>query len=161
LKFTEEQSYNQPWLIAISIFPVLVLMVGIIYQVGLGKSFGSNPVPDSTLYLLLFTMSLPAIVLRIIKLKTEITKKEIHFGFHPFHSKSVSWEEVLSARVIKYGFVGGYGIRMFTKHGTVYNVRGKMGLAIELKTGKKLIIGTQDPDRLKTYLKRIEKPYPH
>lgn len=53
------------------------------------------------------------------------------------------WAEIESANVIEYGFVGGWGIRMGTKYGTVYNVKGKMGIQIILKSGKKFVIGTQ------------------
>jgi len=57
--------------------------------------------------------------------------------------------------VVDYGFVGGWGVRWWTKFGTVYNVMGRIGLAIELKNGKKLLIGTQK----KTEVGAIVKQY--
>lgn len=53
---------------------------------------------------------------------------------------------------VNYGFVGGWGIRPWTRYGTVYNTRGQEGLAIELKNGKKFLIGTQNQAELLNYL---------
>ena len=85
----------------------------------------------------------------LLSLHTEIDEKEIRFKMFPFVNKTVSWDSIKSAEVINYGFVGGWGIRLFTKYGTVYNVSGKIGLALQLKNGKKLVIGTQKEDQLK------------
>lgn len=51
-------------------------------------------------------------------------------------------------KVINYGFVGGWGIRLWTKYGTVYNVSGNKGLFIKLKNGKTMVIGTQKSQEL-------------
>lgn len=53
---------------------------------------------------------------------------------------------------MNYGFVGGWGVRLWTAFGTVYNVRGKMGLAIKLKDGTKFLIGTQKEMELKSVI---------
>ena len=53
---------------------------------------------------------------------------------------------------LDYGFIGGYGIRLWTKYGTVYNTSGKIGLAITLNNGDKFLIGTQKSDELKLFL---------
>ena len=53
---------------------------------------------------------------------------------------------------VHYGFVGGWGIRFFTAYGTVYNMRGTKGLAINLEKGKKFLIGTQKPDLLNQFI---------
>nr|WP_315263057.1 hypothetical protein [uncultured Flavobacterium sp.] len=46
---------------------------------------------------------------------------------------------------MNYKFLG-FGVRLFTSYGTVYNTKGDTGLAIELKCGKKILIGTQKGD---------------
>jgi len=78
-----------------------------------------------------------------IRLKTEIDQHEIRMRFFPFTKKSIPWEEIKSAETVNYGFVGGWGIRLGTKYGTVYNTSGNKGVAIELKNGRKFCIGTQ------------------
>lgn len=90
-----------------------------------------------------------------IRLITRIDETGIHYRFFPFVKKDYSWNEIASARVIDYGFVGGWGVRLFTPYGTVYNVRGSKGLAVELKEGGKFCLGTQKPVELKKVLLRI------
>ena len=86
------------------------------------------------------------------RLRTEITDEKIDMKFFPFSNKTIPWSEVKSAEVLDYGFVGGWGVRIGTKYGTVYNTSGKIGLALELKSGKKICIGTQRGEELKLFL---------
>ena len=72
--------------------------------------------------------------------------------FFPFVKKEFQWSEIQKSKVVNYGFVGGWGIRLFTKYGTVYNIRGNKGLAIELKNGKKYLIGTQKEEEMKKFI---------
>jgi len=72
----------------------------------------------------------------------------------PFVNKKVNWEEIEHLEVLNYGFVGGWGIRVATKYGTVYNTSGKIGLAIKLKNGKKFLLGTQKENELKTIVEK-------
>jgi len=56
---------------------------------------------------------------------------------------------------VHYGFVGGWGIRLFTAYGTVYNMRGAKGLAIRLKSGKKFLIGSQRSEVLNQFIEQF------
>ena len=91
-----------------------------------------------------------------MNLKTEITQKEINMNFFPFVKKKIEWKDVKEAKVINYGFVGGWGIRLFTDYGTVYNTRGNKGLALKLQNGKRLVIGTQREDELKSVIQKLK-----
>jgi hypothetical protein len=75
--------------------------------------------------------------------------------FFPFVKKRIDWKDVKSAEVLDYGFVGGWGIRLWTAYGTVYNVKGTKGIAIELLNGKKFLIGTQKETELREILEKI------
>ncbi len=88
-------------------------------------------------------------------LKTEIDQKAIKMSFFPFVKKRIEWKDVKKAEVINYGFVGGWGIRLFTNYGTVYNTSGNKGLALELQNGKRLVIGTQKEQELSRIVKNI------
>ena len=83
-----------------------------------------------------------------MRLKTEIDQDEIRMNFFPFVKKRVNWKEIKNAEIVNYGFVGGWGIRLGTQYGTVYNMKGNKGLAIELVNGKKFLIGTQKETEL-------------
>ena len=67
------------------------------------------------------------------------------------------WTEIKSVKLLDYGFVGGWGIRFWTKYGTVYNIRGSKGLLLEFSDGKTIVVGTQKEEELKFFLKDIEK----
>lgn len=150
--FKEEQTFMQSWIgwvmIALFIFP----FVGIYQQYISETELYGTPIPRSWLILTAFFIIAIMAFLVSIKLKTEITKYDIKLKFFPLTSKNVSWSEVKSAELVNYGFVGGWGIRLWTKYGTVYNISGNKGVAIELTNGKKFLIGTQKETELRLFL---------
>ena len=78
-----------------------------------------------------------------IRLKTFVTREYIQVQFAPLANKKIFWPDVAQAEIITYNPMIGYGIRIWTPHGTVYNVKGRKGLFMILKNGKKVMIGTQ------------------
>lgn len=90
------------------------------------------------------------------KLKTHLDKSGIQYKWIPFQKKlkTISWTSVEKAEVIRYDYVG-HGYRISRKYGTVHNVAGKMGLQIILKSGEKLLIGTQKPEEMKNFLSTL------
>jgi hypothetical protein len=145
VKFTEIQKFTQWWLWLI----ILAHSSFIVWQLISNRS--------SSLIVTLFFNALIIALFLTLKLKTEINKQGIKMIFFPFVNKVIIWDEIKSIKVLDYGFVGGWGIRLWTKYGTVYNVNGEKGLAIELKSGKKFAIGTQNESELKTVLKELGK----
>jgi hypothetical protein len=152
--FQEEQKFTQWWLWLILIGIGLIPLYGIYTQLIIGEKFGDKPMSDVGLvFFALFTFAFLALFW-LMRLKTKINENEINMNFFPFIKKSMLWNEIKSAKIVKYGFVG-YGIRLGSDHGTVYNTKGNKGLAIVLKSGKKLLIGTQKSAELKTILEKI------
>ena len=90
-----------------------------------------------------------------MKLLTKIDIKGVSIKFFPFTQQSIQWEDIKSAEVVNYGFVGGWGVRIGTKYGTVYNTAGNKGLALILKNGKKICIGTQKDEEMKSVVNEI------
>ena len=153
--FKETQKFSQWWLwlilIAIGALPVS----GLYKQLYLNEAFGDKPMSDLGLIIFaVFVFSLIA-MFWFVQLKTEIDQNEIRMRFFPLVKKRVSWEEIKNAEIVNYGFVGGWGIRLSTKYGTVYNIKGDKGLAIELLNGKNFLIGTQKPNELTAMLEKI------
>jgi len=68
----------------------------------------------------------------IVTLETTIDSEKISVKHLLFVKKRFKWEDIKSAEIVKYGFVG-YGIRISLNHGTVYNVKGNQGLFLKLK----------------------------
>jgi hypothetical protein len=79
----------------------------------------------------------------MLKLQTSITKDEIRISYPPLAKKQIRWSEVEKAQIVKYSPFIGYGLRIWTPYGTVYNVKGNRGLSLILKNGKKYMVGTQ------------------
>jgi hypothetical protein len=86
-----------------------------------------------------------------MRLITRITSEGIYVRFTPFHLKEqfYAWDSIESAQVRTYSPLkeyGGWGIKYgFNGQGKVYNVAGNQGLQLVLKSGEKLLIGTQKP----------------
>ena len=157
VRFEEKQRFNQWWLWALLIVIALVPAYGVYKQIILDEPFGNVPLPDSVLMLFLLFTLLMIGLFWITELRTVIDDEAIRIKYVPLTSKEFKWEDIARAELVDYGFVGGYGIRMGTKYGTVYNTRGKMGLAVELKNGKKYCIGTQRAEELSSFLKASGK----
>lgn len=155
-RFQELQKFNQWWLWLILIAFLILAFYGLVSQLILNKPFGSKPMSNSGL--IVFSLGVAAFIyfFYALKLITKIDAHQIYFRFVPFLKKTIEWRDVKSAKVVNYGFVG-YGIRFGSKYGVVYNVNGKMGLALELKSGKKLVIGTQKEQELKSWLKSYDE----
>ena len=156
IEFHEKQKFTQWWLwlllIAISVLP----FIGIFFShLIFPESDAENISDSSTTIIFAVTMVLVIILFLLMTLKTDIDQKAIKMSFFPFVKKRIEWKDVKKAEVINYGFVGGWGIRLFTNYGTVYNTSGNKGLALELQNGKRLVIGTQKEQELSRIVKNI------
>lgn len=140
--FKEVQRFTQ-WWIWIPLFSILIYM----YY----RFLNSSQIDNIALPLIIFL----AILLAIWRLKTEIDADEIRMHVFPFFKKRVKWSEIRSVEVVDYGFQGGWGIRHSDRYGWIYNIRGKMGLALTLTNGKKFLIGTQSEIELAELIMRL------
>ncbi len=153
--FIEKQKFTQWWLWGL----LTALFVGSLFvfykQIIIHEPMGDNPTPNGIIYGLFILILLLIVLFYTIELRTQIDKDAIQMHFFPFVKKDIKWREIETAKVVNYGFVGGWGIRLWTKYGTVYNIKGKMGLAIALKNGKKFLIGTQKEAELKAFIEKL------
>ena len=152
--FKEEQKFTQWWLWLILIVVTATIAFGVYKQIILGEPFGTKPASNSVLILSFVLLIAILMLFWFMRLKTTINSSGIDFKFTPFVHKKTAWNEIESAEVINYGFVGGWGIRLWTKYGTVYNAKGNKGLAIQLKSGKNFLIGTQKEEELRKIIKQ-------
>lgn len=95
-----------------------------------------------------------------LRLDTEIRNDGVYVRFFPFalRLKRYGWEEIEKAYVRPYKPLleyGGWGIR-YGRKGKALNVSGNMGLQLELKNGKKLLIGTRKPEALQAVIEELE-----
>jgi hypothetical protein len=155
IEFKEQQKFTQWWIWLLLIGLGAIAVYGIIQQFLFGIDFGDKPM--SNIGLIIFTLFVFGFIYFnwYMTLITEITNEGIKVRFVPFVKKEIKWNELKSAKIVNYGFVG-YGIRLGSKYGTVYNMNGNKGLAVELNNGKKFVIGTQKELELKKVVEKCQ-----
>lgn len=153
--FEETQRFSQKWIWILLIVSFIIAMAGAI------SPFFQNPTETEFKTLVvgnIITISifgLLVLLLYVLKLNTKIKADGIRMQYFPFLKRKYTWTEIESAEIIDYGFVGGWGIRIYTKYGTVYNVAGSKGLHIKLRNGKSFVIGTQKSEQLEKVIKSL------
>jgi len=156
IKYKEEQKFRQWWFWLIITIIGMIPIYGVYKQLIFGEKFGNNPMSDLGLIIFSIMMFVLIVLFLNIKLTTSIDENGISMRFAPFVTKRIQFSEIRKAEVVNYGFVGGWGIRFGTQYGTIYNISGNKGLAIELINGKKILIGTQKESELRRILKTAE-----
>ncbi len=166
--FIETQKFDQLWirlLVFLTTVPLLgMLAFGIYRQIILGIPYGSKPMPDEVLiiifvFILLLTVALNGLFLTL-KLITEVTDEGLSYRFPPLIMKNriIPKGEISEYTIRKYSPIreyGGWGIRWGSgRTGNAYNVKGNMGLQLQLRNGKKVLFGTQRPE---AFLAAVEK----
>ena len=153
--FQETQKFTQWWLWVLLISIFCIVCYGAVHQTLLNESSNESLTKNIFLILPLAIFTLIFLLFLLLRLDTRIDAEGIHVHYKPLVKRNVSWSEIKSLEVLNYGFVGGWGIRLWTSYGTVYNVKGNKGLAIELNSGKKFLIGTQKPEELQKFLEQL------
>ena len=155
--FIEEQRFTQTWLIVLIAIGFLVPIV-----VMINEMIKSDSDLTSTEFMLTILFTLVCLLpIFLFKLKTRIDEKGIYYQFFPFHFKTrfIAWSAIENAYVRNYNPIseyGGWGIKggflWNRKNGKAVNVSGDIGLQLELKNGKRLLIGTQKENEVKQVL---------
>lgn len=154
--FNETQRFTQWWLWLIIIGVQAVVLISLYAEHFTEQQVASQPIPFWAVILIAATTLGVLVLFIIMRLETRIDRSGVGIRYLPFLSRHYLWEHITHAEVVNYGFVGGWGIRLGTKYGTVYNVKGNIGLHLKLKNGKQVCIGTQKAEALKQVLKNFE-----
>jgi hypothetical protein len=81
-------------------------------------------------------------------LTVEVGDGELRFHFGPgFWRKRIALAEVAAATATQNSWWEGWGIR-FTPRGMLYNVSGTNAVEIEMRSGQRFRIGTDEPEAL-------------
>lgn len=150
--FQETQKFNQWWLYLIVIGTAVLLIVTF------AAAAWESPSDYNMIGAIVSMLAGIAMIVLIwvLKLKTTITEEKIRIHYFPFIKKEWKWSELKSAKVFDYGFVGGWGIRIWTGYGTIYNVRGSKGLHIKTND-KEYVIGTQKEEEMRSSIAHLLK----
>lgn len=159
--YKEEQKFNQWWIWLIVLMISGMWIWQMVQQVFMGIPFGDNPAPDFVIYLIGLFPLFAIWLFRTMTLETQIDDQGVHYRFRPFQKKPkiIRPSELKSFEVKKYNPIldyGGWGIRLgTTKKGNAYNVSGNMGVLFEYKTGKKFMLGTRNPESIRSALNKM------
>ena len=149
--FNETQKFNQWWL---KVVMALVLVCGLVPLFFLHDNKAQSEsewVMAIVIFGAVVTLTI-ALLFFVIQLRTRIDERGVHYAFYPVqrHLRTIPWNQIESCRVRKYsplGEYGGWGYKItFGSQGKALNVRGNMGIQLEYNKGKRLLIGTQDPE---------------
>lgn len=155
--FKEQQRFTQLWLIILIVISAFTSLGLILASYIKNPSSFSTGELASTISITLLASGL----IFIFKLTTRIDEHGIYYKFFPFHLKfkTIKWPEIDKVYVRTYNALheyGGWGIKggsFWNKSkGTALNVSGDIGIQLELKNGKKLLIGTQKESQATTIL---------
>ena len=161
--FSEVQRFRIKWAWAGLIAINGLFIYAMVQQIFLGKPFGTKPAPDIVLILVEVFLLLLLFFILSIRLKTSYNEEGIEYRFYPFQLKPtfIYWHELNDAYIRGYNSLyeyGGWGIRFgMSKHGKAINTSESCnkGLQLQFKNGKRLLIGTKDPEGIQKILDEI------
>jgi hypothetical protein len=148
--FQETQKFNQWWLCIIFMGIVLISLSLFNWDNDFVNQLTTDKIIPSSIAVGILVLFLS------IKMVTTITEDKITVSFFPFTKREFYWTGLQFAQVIDYGFIGGWGIRIWTSYGTVYNLRGSKGLHIKT-ADKQYVIGTQKEEKLRSKIAHLLK----
>jgi len=150
---------------------LLVVLMGLsvaIFAIALWETI-TNPKTTNTFVstlLSMIAMAIPiavTILFFILKLETEVRTDGLYVRFYPMHIRfrKFAGQDLAEHYPRTYKPIreyGGWGIKCsFTGKGKAYNVSGNQGVQLILTNGKKLLIGSQQPDDLTAAIDKMLK----
>jgi uncharacterized integral membrane protein len=159
--FKEIQKFRQKWVLLIVGIVALLTWWAFIQQVIFNDPFGDNPAPDYIIYILtaLFGIGLPAFIFGY-RMETTITADFILVKMTLLGKKLIRLENIDKCYRRQYRPLmeyGGWGWRWSPTMGIAYNVSGSEGVQLELKGGKKILIGSQQAQKLADKINELRK----
>jgi hypothetical protein len=120
----------------------------------LGPITGPKTTPGEHFVLSLGLLAVLAILAVLFSsLTISVDDDRLNWYFGPgFWKKNIPLDEVVAAQPVRNKWWYGWGIRL-TPHGWLYNVSGFQAVEIILANGRKIRLGTDEPDALQTAIR--------
>ncbi len=152
--FHEKQKFNRVWWVMLLVYGLTALCWwGFIEQIILGSPWGDRPAPNWMIILiwLSFGIGLP-LFFNVLNLTLDVTNSQITIRYYPLTTRVIFFTNIAEIEKRTYkpiGEFGGWGIRGLSSSRTIaYNVKGKQGVELTLTDGRKVLLGTQQPEEL-------------
>jgi hypothetical protein len=157
--FAEEQKFAPGWvfLALVVTLPVLVLQgVATYQQFVMRRPWGNNPASDRGLLLadalVVLVCGGVAWLVASIRLTVRVSRELLDVHFFPVRHKRIPVGDIAGAFVRSFsplGEYGGWGLRLSLRgNGWGYFLRGDRGVQLVLRSGSKMLVGSQRPDQL-------------
>ncbi|EAZ80250.1 YdbT family protein [Algoriphagus machipongonensis] len=151
--YNEEQSYRGSWvmyMVLLTEVPTLVLMLVLFFTSEDRREIGI------ALFFVMVIMVLVFMLLLNISLKTRIDHSGIHYKYSPFirNWRTIPKEKIKSLQVISFNPLfdyGGWGMKR-NKTTKLYNILGDEGLLIDIGEKRKILLGTAEKRKLKSFI---------
>lgn len=159
--FSEKQRFKQWWIWLLMIGMNGFILTGIYFKLKNDAAIASEEVDNTSLVIVACVSIVLTLMFFLLRLDTQIKADGIYVRFFPLRLKyrHYNWEDLSKIYIREYsplGEYGGWGIRYtISGAGKAYNISGKIGLQLELTTGKKVLIGTQKGEEIKEILTRL------
>ncbi|MBP8605448.1 MAG: hypothetical protein KBI46_06375 [Phycisphaerae bacterium] len=155
--WTESQRW--PWFLSLILLSGTVVLAAVVVLLILTTEL--LPSAKTILGIAGLAAALLDILLASLRLVSEVYPDRIEIYFAPLHfpCRKIGWDEIEKIYARQYSPVaeyGGWGIRC-GKSGGAYNIKGNQGIQIELKNGRKFLVGTQQPDAFMQAVKSVCK----
>ncbi|MBN2134831.1 MAG: hypothetical protein JW737_03800 [Acidobacteria bacterium] len=111
---------------------------------------------EFSLITIIISIALAIFLYLFHSLTIEINEQDLIFFFgHGFWKKRILIAEIEKAEVVKNRWYYGWGIRLI-QNGWLYNVSGLQAVEIQVKNGKTVRIGSDEPERVKEVLEELK-----
>lgn len=159
-KFEENQVLRHialGWILMAAL--IILVIIGIIQPLIFIFTSVETDLPLTDFIITLSTSLIAIILISFLfftmQLKIRIDDKGIFIEYPPFlKQKAFLWEDIQQAYVKRYHPIkdyGGWGYRGFGKK-KAYNLSGRWGIQLMTKNGKQILIGTQQPEKVRQVL---------
>lgn len=160
-EFKEEQRFNQIWVWAILIAPIVMVISQFAIAFTDREEFKTEDIIALSSLIVVFTVLI--IWFKRMVLETVISAEGINIHYKGlFTKKQFPKSKIMKAELVTYDplwHYGGWGLRYSSKRGWCYNVAGDKGLKLTLSNGKTVMIGTQQPEEIDSVLKSFQYPF--
>lgn len=162
LIFKEEQYFSNFWfwVFIIVVFTAFLTptTVALYSQLVLDTQYGENPKSTETLLIisgiLLVVYMIAIVMFRQMKLVVHVRQGGVFYRYPPFILKERYFlkSEIERFEIRKYNPIREHS---GAKSGRVLSVKGRVGLQLYLKDGKKVLFGTQRPEAMRKAMRKL------
>ena len=152
--FHEEQSFKRSWLAVLLLLGMLI-PIGILVSMWIGKQVNSMELLLSLLAVIV--VEIPIFLFFIYtRFEIIVLKEGLGYRWWPLQKKyrmilAGEFSEIKTRKSPAYN----YGVHWIPGFGWVHNMRGKMGFQIKLISGKKIFLGSERVEELKSTLEKL------